>query len=106
MRHNAHREKLDHIVESFDQKNAPDYASRRLKFTRFECDRRIDAMGQAVSNEERRTLFALGNLREIIGQFVFLDDEKMIAIGFDQSQVAKSLHEQADPWPRRADHSG
>lgn len=27
----------------------------------------------------------LGNLREVIGQFMFLDDEKMIAIGFDQS---------------------
>jgi hypothetical protein len=28
----------------------------------------------------------------------------MIAIGFDQSQVAKSLHEDADPRPRRAHH--
>jgi hypothetical protein len=27
----------------------------------------------------------LPNLREVIGEFVFLDDEKMIAIGFDQS---------------------
>ena len=48
----------------------------------------------------------LGDLREVVDQLVFLDDEKMIAIGFNQSQVAKSLHEQADPWPRRADHSG
>ena len=48
----------------------------------------------------------LSNLREIIGKFVFLDDEKMIAIGFDQPKVVKSLHEQADPRPRRADHLG
>ena len=48
----------------------------------------------------------LGNLREVIGEFVFLDDEKMIVVGFDQSQVTKSLHEQADPRPRRADHLG
>lgn len=48
----------------------------------------------------------LSDLREVIGEFVFLDDEKMIAIGFDQSQVAKSLHEEADPRPRRADHFG
>ena len=48
----------------------------------------------------------LRNLREVIGEFVFLDDEKMIAIGFDQSQVAKSLHEEADPRPRRAYHRG
>ena len=48
----------------------------------------------------------LGNLREIIVELVFLDDKKMIAIGFDQSQVAKSLHEEADPRPCRADHLG
>jgi len=33
------------------------------------------------------TALALGNLREVTGEFVFLDDEKMIAIGFDQSQL-------------------
>ena len=48
----------------------------------------------------------LSDLREVIGEFVFLDDEKMITIGFDQSQVAKSLHEKADPRPRRAYHRG
>jgi hypothetical protein len=46
----------------------------------------------------------LGILQRVIGEFVFLDDEKMIAIGFDQSQVAKFRHEDADPRPRRADH--
>jgi hypothetical protein len=48
----------------------------------------------------------LGNLREVIGELTFLDYKKMIAIGFDQSQVAKSLHEEADPRPCRADHLG
>ena len=48
----------------------------------------------------------LRNLREVIGELVFFDDEKMIAIGFDQSQVAKSLHEEADPRPCRAYHRG
>jgi len=48
----------------------------------------------------------LGNLREIIGELVFLDDKKMIAIGFDQSQITESLHEEADSGPRRADHLG
>jgi hypothetical protein len=46
----------------------------------------------------------LGDLREVIGELVLLDDEEMIAAGFDQSQVAKSLHEKADPRPRRAHH--
>jgi hypothetical protein len=41
----------------------------------------------------RRGEQTIGNLREVIGEFVFPDDEKMIAIGFEQSQVAKSLHE-------------
>ena len=48
----------------------------------------------------------LGILPRVIGEFVFLDDEKMIAIGFDQSQVAKFRHEDADPGPRRAHHLG
>ena len=30
---------------------------------------------------------ALGNLREVIGEFVFFDDEKVIFIGLNQPKV-------------------
>ena len=48
----------------------------------------------------------LGDLREVIGKFLFFDNEKAVAIGLDQSKVVEALHKQADPWPRRADHLG
>jgi hypothetical protein len=37
---------------------------------------------------------------------MFFDDEKVILIRLDQAQVSKSLHEHADPRPRRAHHLG
>ena len=89
---------LDHIVEPFDQKDCPGLGKPRAKIYAVRT--------RQIRQEDRCTRFALGDLREVIDQFVFLDDEKMIAIGFDQSQVAKSLHEEADPRPRRAYHRG
>ena len=49
---------------------------------------------------------ALGNLREVIGKLVFVDDENMFPIRLNKPQVAKSLHEQADPRPSRTHHLG
>jgi hypothetical protein len=49
---------------------------------------------------------ALGDLREVIGEFVFFDDEKVIFIRLDQPKVVEALHKQADPWSRRAHHLG
>jgi len=49
---------------------------------------------------------ALGDLRQVIGELAFFDDEKVIFVGLDQTQVVKPLHEQADSRPRRADHCG
>ena len=57
------------------------------------------------SKESHRPL-ALRNLRKVIGELVFLDDEKAISIRLDQPKIVKPLHKQADPWPRRADHLG
>ena len=48
----------------------------------------------------------LGDLRQVVGEFVFLDDEKMVFIRFDQPKIAESLHKQADPRPRRTHHLG
>jgi len=42
----------------------------------------------------------LGNQREVIGEFVFLDNEKMIAIGFDprlRNLCIKKLAKDAPP---------
>ena len=49
---------------------------------------------------------ALGDLSEVIGEFVFFDDEKAISVGLDQPKVMKALHKQADPRPGRAHHLG
>ena len=53
-----------------------------------------------------RALPALGDLREIIDEFVFFDDQEMILIGLDQAEIMKPLHKQTDPRPGRADHLG
>jgi hypothetical protein len=46
----------------------------------------------------------LGILQKVIGEPVFLDDEKAISIRLDQPKATKPLHKPADPRPRRADH--
>ena len=43
----------------------------------------------------------LGDLSQIVGEFLFLDDEKVISIRLNQSKVAKSLDKNADPRARR-----
>ena len=48
----------------------------------------------------------LSDLRQIVGEFVFLDDKKTVFIRFDQPKIAESLHKQADPRPRRTHHLG
>ena len=45
-----------------------------------------------------------GDVHQVIVELFFFDDEEVILIGFDQPQVVKPLHEQADPRPRRAHH--
>ena len=47
---------------------------------------------------------ALGDLREVISKLLFLDDEKVFGVCFDQPQVPKALHKFANSWPRRAHH--
>src|SRR5438093_9514596 len=54
----------------------------------------------------RRCAAAIGDLSEVIGEFLFFDDEKAIFIRLNQPKVMKSLHKQADPWSRRAHHLG
>ena len=49
---------------------------------------------------------ALSDLSEVISEFFFFDDEKPVFIRLDQPKVMKSLHKQADPWPRCAHHLG
>ena len=46
----------------------------------------------------------LRNLREVIGELVFFDDEKALSIRLHQSQIMKSLHEKGDLRRRRAYH--
>src|SRR5258705_12497229 len=58
---------------------------------------------RAACVEARR---ALCNLRQVIGEFLFFDDEKTIFIRLNQPEVMKSLHKQAHPGPSRADHLG
>ena len=50
------------------------------------------------------SLRRLGDLREISHKLLFLDDQEVISICFDQSEVPKALHKDADPRPRRAHH--
>ena len=45
-------------------------------------------------------------LSEVIGEFLFFDDEKAIFIRLNQPKVMKSLHKQADPRAGRAHHLG
>ena len=48
----------------------------------------------------------LGNRREVTGELLFLDDQVMLFSQFDQIQVSKSLHEDADPRSGCTDHRG
>ena len=48
----------------------------------------------------------LGDLSEVIGEFLFFDDKKVLSTGLDQPKVMKALHKQTDPRPGRADHLG
>ena len=52
----------------------------------------------------RRGPRPLRNLRQVIGEFLFFDNQETIFIRLNQPEIMKSLHEQADPRPRRADH--
>ena len=54
----------------------------------------------------RRCAAAIGDLSEVIGEFLFFDDEKAIFIRLNQPKVMKSLHKQADPRAGRAHHLG
>src|SRR5581483_11233179 len=68
--------------------------------------RRLSNIGLTSPETWPKQKFASGNLSEIIGQFFFFDDKESIFIGLDQSKMMKSLHEQTDSGPRRADHLG
>ena len=46
------------------------------------------------------------DLRQVVGEFFFIDDEKPISVGLDQPEVTESLHEQTDPRPGRPHHLG
>jgi hypothetical protein len=54
----------------------------------------------------RRCAAAIGDLSEVIGEFLFFDDKKAIFIRLNQPKVMKSLHKQADPRAGRAHHLG
>jgi hypothetical protein len=84
----------------------------RMRFSRCVAARAVHAASRFTAGLDPNAILAaartttLGDLRQIVGEFVFLDDEKMVLILFDQPKVAKSLHKQTDPRPRRAHHLG
>ena len=49
---------------------------------------------------------ASGDLSEVISELLFFDDQKMLSICLDQSEVMEALHKQADPGSRGAHHLG
>jgi hypothetical protein len=47
---------------------------------------------------------ALGDLSEVSGELLFFDDEEVVCVRLDQSQVPEALHKLADPGPCGTNH--
>jgi hypothetical protein len=69
----------------------------------MDCCPILDRLEIKYREGPRRCAAALGDLSEVIGEFLFFDDEN---IRRNQPKVMKSLHKQADPRAGRAHHLG
>ena len=79
---------------------------RKLALTRREACGAFCGDSETNFPDDRGPRTALSNLREVIGKLVFVDDENVFPVRLNKPQVAKSLHEQADPRPSRTHHLG
>ena len=72
----------------------------------MDCCPILDRLEIKYREGSRRCAAALGDLSEVIGEFLFFADEKAIFISLNQPKVMKSLRKQADPRGGRAHHLG
>jgi len=68
-------------------------------------DERMRVIRKKYALRQRRRA-ALGDLRQVVGQLLFFDNEKTFLVSLNETEIVESLHEQADARPRRANHLG
>ena len=66
----------------------------------------ISLPGIKIQSPAKDQYKVLADLSQVISQFLFFDNEKVIFARFNQAKISKSLHKQADPRPCCADHIG
>jgi hypothetical protein len=79
-------------AESLDQEVELDYPVLRLVF-HVDTNEKTGRSRGEILRRSRSLLAVLGNQREVSDEFVFLDDEKVIAVRLDQPEIVKSPHE-------------